>query len=114
MMRIRRFCLLASSLVCVLFPLVQAQESGPKPPADFSPIQHFVFIVKENRSFDSMFGTFPGANGAVTGLLSTGQVIPLGRMPDALPRDFGHSWGNTLSAVDHGKMDGFDTIIDAG
>src|SRR5690349_2601538 len=30
---------------------------------DPSVIKHIVFIVKENRSFDSMFGTFPGANG---------------------------------------------------
>ncbi|MEN3339239.1 MAG: Phosphoesterase family, partial [Acidobacteriota bacterium] len=27
-------------------------------------IQHIVFIVKENRSFDTYFGTFPGADGA--------------------------------------------------
>ena len=30
-------------------------------------IQHIVFIVKENRSFDIYFGTFPGADGATTG-----------------------------------------------
>src|SRR5439155_17959617 len=28
------------------------------------PIKHVVFIVKENRSFDHMFGQFPGADGA--------------------------------------------------
>ena len=26
-------------------------------------INHFIFVVQENRSFDSYFGTFPGANG---------------------------------------------------
>jgi phospholipase C len=26
-----------------------------------TPIEHVVFIIKENRSFDSYFGTFPGA-----------------------------------------------------
>jgi len=31
------------------------------------PIEHVVLIVKENHTFDSYFGTFPGANG-VTGL----------------------------------------------
>ena len=25
------------------------------------PIQHFIFIVQENHSFDNYFGTFPGA-----------------------------------------------------
>ncbi|MBI2238911.1 MAG: hypothetical protein HYU54_10370, partial [Actinobacteria bacterium] len=32
------------------------------------PIKHVVFIIKENRSFDHMFGLFPGANGATTGM----------------------------------------------
>ena len=27
------------------------------------PLQHLIFIVQENRSFDSYFGTFPGADG---------------------------------------------------
>ena len=31
-----------------------------------TPIQHVVIILKENRSFDNFFGTFPGANGATT------------------------------------------------
>ena len=30
------------------------------------PIQHIVIMDKENKTFDSMFGTFPGANGATT------------------------------------------------
>ena len=47
-----------------------------------NPIQHFVFIIKENRSFDSYFGAFPGADGASQGTTSTGQVVPLGPMPE--------------------------------
>src|SRR5438128_11943675 len=27
-------------------------------------IKHIVFLIKENRTFDTMFGRFPGANGA--------------------------------------------------
>ena|SRR5436190_11545081 len=27
------------------------------------PIKHVVFIIKENRSLDNLFGRFPGANG---------------------------------------------------
>src|SRR5207248_2309752 len=30
------------------------------------PIKHIVFMVKENRSFDSLFGRHPGVNGAAT------------------------------------------------
>src|SRR5438105_14136549 len=31
-------------------------------------IQHIVIIMQENRSFDSYFGTFPGADGLPPGL----------------------------------------------
>ena len=75
---------------------------------DMTAIQHIVFIVKENRSFDNYFGTFPGADGATTAVISTGQVIPLGHTPDALPRDLDHSWGYAITAMDSGKMDRFD------
>jgi phospholipase C len=71
-------------------------------------IQHIVFIVKENRSFDNYFGTFPGAYGATTAVISTGQVIPLGHTPDVAPRDLDHSWGYAITAMDSGKMDKFD------
>jgi phospholipase C len=41
-------------------------DAGPPvdagPDASF-PIQHVIVIMQENRSFDSYFGTFPGANG---------------------------------------------------
>jgi phospholipase C len=75
-----------------------------------SPIKHVVFIVKENRSFDHYFGTFPGANGATQGTLSNGQVIPLRHTPDATPHDVDHTWYGALGAINNGKMDGFDLI----
>jgi phospholipase C len=73
-------------------------------------LQHFVFIIKENRSFDHYFGTFPGADGATSGTISTGQVIPLSHASDRLPRDIGHSWSNAMVSMDSGRMDGFDLI----
>src|SRR5437763_6345205 len=45
------------------------------------PIKHVVFILKENRSFDHMFGTFPGAAGATTGL-EWGKTVPLTKTTD--------------------------------
>ncbi|HEV2378874.1 MAG TPA: choice-of-anchor D domain-containing protein [Terriglobia bacterium] len=77
-------------------------------------IQHVVFIVKENRSFDEMFGTFPGANGATSGPISTGQVVQLGTTPDRTPRDLGHTYPLATIAEDHGKMDSFDLITTEG
>jgi phospholipase C len=73
-------------------------------------IQHIVFIVKENRTFDNYFGTFPGADGATRGTISTGRVIPLGHTPDRTGHDIGHSWRDAILAIDGGKMDRFDLI----
>ncbi|MBZ5704964.1 MAG: FG-GAP-like repeat-containing protein [Acidobacteriia bacterium] len=82
-------------------------------PSDLSAIQHFVLIVKENRSFDTYFGTFPGAEGATSGTISTGQVIPLSHGPDAMPRSTGYQWLDGFIAIDHGRMDRFDQTKDA-
>jgi len=42
-------------------------------------IQHIIFLVRENRSFDHYFGLFPGADGASTAPISNGQIITLAR-----------------------------------
>jgi phospholipase C len=44
---------------------------------DPTPIQHTVFIIKENRTFDNYFAGFPGADGVTWGRTSTGQQVPL-------------------------------------
>jgi phospholipase C len=73
-------------------------------------IQHIVFIVKENRSFDTYFGTFPGADGATTGMMSTGERIPLRHAPDRMARDIGHDWEDARRAMHEGRMDRFDLV----
>jgi phospholipase C len=75
-----------------------------------SKIQHIVFVIKENRSFDNYFGTFPGADGATTGTISTGERISLRRAPDRMPRDLGHDWEDAKRAIHDGKMDQFDKV----
>lgn len=88
-------------------------SNGPPPPPNnggINQIQHIVFIIKENRTFDNYFGTFPGADGATTGELSTGQVIPLGHTPDRTPNDICHMWGCALLAENKGKMNQFNLI----
>jgi phospholipase C len=77
-----------------------------------SKIQHIVFILKENRSFDNYFGAFPGADGATSGVISTGERIRLGRTPDRMSRDLGHAWADAHLAVDGGRMDRFDLVED--
>ncbi len=82
-------------------------------------IQHIVFIIKENRSFDEYFGTFPGADGATTGVCGTcgpggtPETLKLGKTPDmtcnnSVCYDPGHYWQDAHAAVDGGKMDGFN------
>jgi len=76
-------------------------------------IQHIVFLVRENRSFDHYFGLFPGlgADGTSTGVLSNGQVIPLGHATDSTPQDICHTLPCAQIAIDSGKMDGFDLLV---
>jgi len=73
-------------------------------------IEHIVFIVKENRTFDNYFGTFPGADGTTSGRISTGETIPLRHAPDMTPRDIDHSYQAAVEAIDGGAMDRFDLI----
>ena len=76
-------------------------------------IQHIVVIIKENRSFDNLFGRFPGAVGATTARLENGQVVPLAHAPDHTMLDIDHSRGAALHAVDGGRMDGFRDLLGA-
>jgi len=76
---------------------------------DLSSIQHIIFLIKENRTFDTYFGHFPGANGATTGVTSTGQVLTLRHTPDQVV-NIAHDWISVHTAVDGGKMDQFDLI----
>ncbi len=102
-----------------VFP-ASAQNSNPKAgdTQDINKIQHIVFIVKENHSFDNYFGAYwswlykgnppPNPYFTTTGLLSTGATIPLGHTPDNTPNDICHSWKCFLPMLDYGKMDHFD------
>lgn len=77
-----------------------------------------MFIVKENRTFDSMFGAFPGADGATSGPIcgSDGQTIgsvPLKPAKDqALAPD--HSFLSGIEAVNGGRMNCFNRIANGG
>ncbi len=76
------------------------------------PIKHVVFIIKENRTFDNLFGLFPGANGVSVGN-DRGHLRPLTHGPDRIPEDILHCYECALKAYDGGKMDGFATVSDA-
>jgi phospholipase C len=77
---------------------------------DITVIQHTVFILKENHTFDNYFGTFPGADGATSGTISTGQPVALSHMADTSVGGLCNSWECAVQGMDGGKMDQFDLI----
>jgi phospholipase C len=89
--------------------------SGPPPPVQS--VQHVVVLIQENRSVDSLFNGFPGADtvkvgkGLVTNNGVTQQItIPLKRMPLATVLSPSNLYSQFLTSYDNGKMDGFNTI----
>lgn len=103
-----------------LTALLSCISLAANPPAQVSrgnqgiqSIQHIIFIIKENRSFDQFFGLYPGALGANTAVNSIGQTVTLGRTPDENPQDIDHSWQAAVGSINGGKMDRFDLINEA-
>jgi phospholipase C len=72
-------------------------------------ITNVVFLVKENRTFDNLFGLFPGADGASEGELCDGTRIPLGTATDD-QAGASHSFTSGLIAINGGEMNCFDQI----
>src|SRR5947209_7211654 len=71
-----------------------------------TPIQHIVFLIKENRAFDSYFGAFPGVNGTTTGKIrsqDSTSTITLNHLADSAP-NYCHEWDCAHSAYDQGRM----------
>jgi phospholipase C len=110
-----RVCLafLPTILLVILVGGHAPTQTTPPPPAPpgLEKIQHFVFIMQENRSFDHYFGTYPGAEG-----LPPGVCIPnpsggacVAPFHDAQPVNQGgaHNWANALNCINGGLMDGF-------
>lgn len=85
--------------------------------AQKSPIQHIIVIVKENRSFDNYFGSFPGVQG---GPVTSGNNILAGAVPlvhdDPKVGDayLGHNRVYAVEAVNGGEMNGFGGACPAG
>jgi phospholipase C len=114
----RTTCTLALSVMVLAFAVwfSGCSSTSTSPPENLSAIQHTVFIICENHTFDDYFGTYPGADGATSGLISTSQRIPLSGMSDTYPDDtypddpLCNTWDCALLAIDDGKMDKFDLI----
>jgi phospholipase C len=108
--------------------LIGCSGSSPVPPGPIEPspplpsIRHVVILVQENRSFDTLFAGYPGADTTMSGACKPfktfcrdGKPVPL--HPITLEttgqpggKDLQHDHAAFESEYDGGKMDGFDTI----
>ena len=101
----------------------RTSASASAPLAGIHKIRHIVVIMQENRSFDSYFGTFPGAdgipmrNGVPTLCIPDPLRGPCQRpFHDAAVRNSGgpHDHLDAVDDVDGGRMDGFVFRAEAG
>ena len=85
-------------------------------PPGIHKIRHVIVIMQENRSFDSYFGTFPGADGIPTDNGTPTACVPdpangtcVAPYVDHADVNGGgpHNYANATSDVNGGKMDGF-------
>src|SRR5688572_20107428 len=70
------------------------------------PIKHVIFIIKENRTTDHLFGRFPGVNGVTQGL-DGDRLRPLTLPPDRLPDDIPHCYDCAIESWNEGRMNRF-------
>src|SRR5436190_4325364 len=71
------------------------------------PVKRAIFVMLENRSFNHLFGRFPGARNTTLVGVRDGKEVPLIRSPEWLPSDLPHDRSAAVTAVSGGKMDGF-------
>src|SRR5947207_2695736 len=92
-------------------PPTPITSGGAVTTADIHKIRHVVVIMQENRSFDSYFGTYPGADGIPPGACIRDPKTNSCERPyhDAYMFNRGgpHGKRNALQDVDGGRMDGF-------
>src|SRR2546421_5489506 len=119
----RRFRQLSGfALSILLLPMILATCGGPPNPnqttqnGDIHKIKHIIILMQENRSFDSYFGTYPGADGipSKNGVPivcipnpQTGQCVKPYHDPNEVNGGGPHTADDAVADIDGGKMDGF-------
>lgn len=111
-MRWQRYWLNAMlPVMALVLGLALSPHARTAPPLNAPPglekIQHFVFIMQENRSFDSYFGAYPGAEGTPPGICLTDPTA--GQQCEAPYHDTNnvnrggpHGWDNAHGSIDNG------------
>jgi phospholipase C len=82
----------------------------PPPPAKQGKhFTHVVILVQENRTFDNLFATFPGADGTTVGKTHNGTLrLRKANLESVVSPSNGYPYWK--QAYNNGKMNGFDTI----
>ena len=81
------------SCSCWYRPKPRGTTAEPRPGLDR--VEHVIVIFLENRSFDHLYGLFPGADGLGKAAGSAAQVAPDGERFDVLPvvlNNYSRSW----------------------
>jgi phospholipase C len=105
--------LLAFGSLVGLTILLSDPLSAQAPPTGLDKINHVIWIIQENRTFDNYFGTYPGADGPPPGtclskLPGSAACVKPFHMPAGQPAlDLLHDWDTVHAAYNHGAMDGF-------
>jgi len=100
------------AVVCAVITCAAVSATGASSrPAGIHLIRHVVVIMQENRSFDSYFGTYPGADGIPEGVCVPDPLRERCQRPyhDTADRNAGgpHDHLDAVKDIDGGKMDGF-------
>jgi phospholipase C len=98
-------------------------REGALPGPRITPIEHVVIVFQENHSFDNVLGRFcheeaatarrQPCDGAMSGTLPDGKVIPLRRAEQVVP-PIRHTVAAQQEAIDGGRMDGFANLDRCG
>ena len=73
------------------------------------PIKHIVIIVRENHSYDNLFGLYKGGDGTSRARIGNKQV-KMSLTPDVVKLDIVGNSQSTRLAIDGGRMNMFDKL----
>jgi phospholipase C len=123
----RTGCTLGLVLLSAALPVLAACDSlstsTPPPIQSAFKIKHVIVIMQENRSFDSYFGTYPGADGipmqngvptVCENDPATGKCVAPYYNPSDLNGGGPHGAASAVADIDGGKMDGFISQAEKG
>lgn len=107
-----------ASASSTIAPMAQSHAPLARRDSVSTPIQHIVVVIQENRTFNNLFATFPGATGATSAYeLINGKkrVVTLKEVPLFGQRALNHSYSGFITACNYSdssgcRMDGFNLV----